>query len=72
MVPKLSSLPPGSLMAVIGLGQLNIRTYNEYKLSVSDRLLGSIIRHTRQQKGRDGRMVERRSTAVSLVNNAGE
>lgn len=62
----------GSLMAVIGLGQLNIRTYNEYKLNVSDRLLGSIIRHTRQQKGRDGRMVERRSTAVSLVNNAGE
>lgn len=38
-------------MAVIGLGQLNIRTYNEYKLSVSDRLLGSIIRHTGQKKG---------------------
>lgn len=51
MVPKLSSLPPGSLMAVTGLGQLNIRTYNEYKLSVSDRLLGSIIRHTGQKKG---------------------
>lgn len=39
-------------MPVIGLGQLNTRTYNEYKLSVSDRLLGSIIRDTGQKKGR--------------------
>lgn len=38
-------------MPVIGLGQLNIRTYNEYKLSVSDRLLGSIIRNTGQKNG---------------------
>ena len=39
-------------MPVIGLGQLNIRTYNECKSSVSDRLLGFIIRHTGQKKGR--------------------